>query len=361
VSKPKVAVLRTNPDSVLDDIARLMELAGAEGHLQSGVPTIIKDNISWHFPFPSANTTPWQLEGTILALQKMGLRDLLCVANNTVVTNTFKGERLNRYLPIFRRHEIPILYNFRSEDVTWVRYRPNGPLRALHKLFPDGIPIPDCFQGKNIVHLPTMKCHIYTDTTGSMKNAFGGLLGTKRHYTHSSIHETLVDLLRIQKEIHTGIFTVTDGTTCGDGPGPRTMRPVVKNYMLAGGDPVAVDSVASKMLGFDPMELGYIRMAHEDGLGVGKPSEIELVGEDVSDVSFGFSVGDNMASRVGDLFWFSPLKVFQHLLFRTPLVYLFVFASAFYHDRLWYPLKGKPRFDEWCKTPWGQLFLTYPE
>ena len=46
-------------------------------------------------------------------------------------------------------------------------------------------------------------------------NAFGGLLTTRRHYTHSVIHETLNDLLAIQKEIHAGIFTVMDGTVCG--------------------------------------------------------------------------------------------------------------------------------------------------
>ncbi len=361
MNKPTVAVLRTKPETVLGDIERLMAMAGAKDCLDAGAPTIIKDNISWHLPFPSANTTPWQLEGTILALRNMGLRDLLCVANNTVVTDTFKGERLNRYLPIFRKYEVPVRYNFRRGDVTWVPHRPKGPLRALHTLFPDGVPIPDCFEGKNVVHLPTMKCHIYTETTGAMKNAFGGLLGTKRHYTHSRIHETLVDLLRIQKEIHPGMFTVTDGTTCGDGPGPRTMRPVVKDYLVAGGDPVAVDAVASKMLGFDPLSLAYIRMAHEDGLGVGDPRDIEVVGEDVSEVDFGFTVGDNMASRIGDLFWFSPLRIFQHLLFRTPLVYVFVFASAFYHDRVWYPLKGKKRYQEWLGTPWGRLFLTYPE
>ena len=48
-----------------------------------------------------------------------------------------------------------------------------------------------------------------------MKNAFGGLLNTKRHYTHSVIQETLVDLLAIQKEIHPGIFAVMDGTLWG--------------------------------------------------------------------------------------------------------------------------------------------------
>ena len=40
----------------------------------AGRTTILKDNISWHFPFPGANTTPWQLEGTILALRARGLR-----------------------------------------------------------------------------------------------------------------------------------------------------------------------------------------------------------------------------------------------------------------------------------------------
>ena len=94
-----------------------------------------------------------------------------------------------------------------------------------------------------------------------MKNAFGGLLNTKRHYTHSWIHETLVDLLAIQKEIHSGLFAIMDGTTAGNGPGPRTMFPVIKDYMLASADQVAIDAVAAKMMGFDPMTLEYIKVA----------------------------------------------------------------------------------------------------
>ena len=42
------------------------------------------------------------------------------------------------------------------------------------------------------------------------------------------IHETLVDLLMIQKKIHRGVFAVMDGTFAGDGPGPRCMRPYVE-------------------------------------------------------------------------------------------------------------------------------------
>ena len=70
-----------------------------------------------------------------------------------------------------------------------------------------------------------------------------------------------------------------DGTTAGNGPGPRTMYPVVKNVMLASADQVAIDAVSAKMMGFDPMSLDYIRLAHEDGLGVGDPRDIEIVGD----------------------------------------------------------------------------------
>jgi len=169
--------------------------------------------------FPAANTTPWQLEGTIQALARRGFSHQVCVQNKTVVTNAFKGEDLNHYVPIFKKYDIPVLYNFKDGDMNWVRYQPKAKMRVLDRIFPEGIHIPDYFFGKNIVHLPTTKCHIYTTTTGAMKNAFGGLLNTRRHYTHSWIHETLVDLLAIQKEIHAGLFAIMDGTTAGTAPG----------------------------------------------------------------------------------------------------------------------------------------------
>src|SRR5688572_27770157 len=330
--RSKVAVLKVKPETILDDTVRLCELAGMKQALDSSKTTILKDNISWHYPFPGANTTPWQLEGTILALRQQGFKDVTCVQNKTVVTDAFKGEDLNHYKPIFKAHGIPVLFNFKEEDMKWIVYRPKAKMRVLDKIFPDGIKIPDYFFGKNIIHLPTVKCHIYTTTTGAMKNAFGGLLSTHRHYTHSWIHETLVDLLAIQKEIHSGLFAIMDGTTCGNGPGPRTMFPVVKDYMLASADQVAIDAVAAKMMGFDPMSLEYIRLAHEDGLGVGDPREIEVVGADISNESWGFEVGDNGASKVGDLMWFGPMKRFQKIFFHTPLVNVFIFGSEAYHD-----------------------------
>src|SRR6266545_3414176 len=328
--------------------------------LRVSATSILKDNISWHFPFPGANTTPWQLEGTIRTLAGRGFDDLVCVQNKTVVTDAFKGEDLNGYVPIFETYGVPVRYNFKPEEMAWSVYRPTAKMNVLDQIYPEGILIPDAFHGTNIVHLPTVKCHIYTTTTGAMKNAFGGLLNTRRHYTHSWIHETLVDLLAIQKEIHSGIFAVMDGTTAGDGPGPRTMRPKTKNVILASGDQVAIDAVAARLMGFEPLSIGYIRLAHERGLGCGDVRSIEVVGADVSGESWGFRVGDNVASRVGDLLWFGPLRGIQRLFFRTPLVNVFVLGSEIYHDYYRWPLRDRRVFGAWLHgSPWGRLFQAY--
>ncbi|MDZ7725139.1 MAG: DUF362 domain-containing protein [candidate division KSB1 bacterium] len=357
----KVAVIKTSPDQVIDDTKQLFMQAEAGKALDKNKTTILKDNISWHFPYLSANTTPWQLEGTIQSLQAMGYTDISSVHNNTVVTNADKGQRMNKLKPLYQKYHIPEYENFNKKEITWTVFEPKAEMLVLDKIFPNGIEIPSYFMDKNIIHLPTMKTHIYTTTTGAMKNAFGGLLSKKRHYTHSVIHETLVDLLAIQQEIHSGLFAVMDGTVSGSGPGPRTMTPHDTHFMLAGADQVAIDAVAAKMMGFDPMSLSYIRIATEKGLGTGVMDEIEIVGEDIADINLNYTVGDNMASRVGDALWFSPLKRLQKLFFHTPLVYLFVFGSFFYHDYLWWPMLGKPRQSKFRKTsPWGQLFESYP-
>jgi len=240
-------------------------------------------------------------------------------------------------------------------------YEPKGKTRVLHEVFPKGILIPKRLIGENIVHLPTMKTHVFTTITGAMKNAFGGLLNEKRHWTHSVIHETLADLLMIQKEIHSGIFAVMDGTVAGSGPGPRCMDVHVKNLVLASADQVAIDAVAAKLMGFDPLKLLFIRSAHERGLGVGDPKEIEIVGEDITGIDWGFSSGDTFASKGQHAIYHGLFKPLENLLLRTPLVVWAYVASWAYHDWYWYPLIGRRRVADFMQTPWGRMFERYGE
>jgi len=356
----KVAVLKTTPETVLDDYSRLMRMVDYQAHLPKGHETALKINVSWHHFYPACSTTPWQLEGVVRTLLADGYpaESLYGCHNRTVVVSAHKGEVANKHKPVLDRYGLRNIHLYEGEE--WVVFHPRRKLRVLAGIFPDGVKIPKRFIGNNIVHLPTMKTHVFTTITGAMKNAFGGLLSERRHWTHSVIHETLVDLLAIQKEIHPGLFAVMDATFAGDGPGPRCMVPLVKGYILASADMVAIDAIAAKMMGFDPLRLDFIRIAHEDGLGCGDPREIEVVGEDVSNVDFGFHGNeDTFASRGQKLLYWGPLKFAEKLLLRTFLVPWSYLASILYHDYYWYPCVGRRRVREALKTEWGRLFEKY--
>ena len=266
--------------------------------------------------------------------------------NKTVVTNAFKGEDLNHYVPLFRKYDVPVLYNFKENDMRWVEYKPKARMHVLPRIFPDGIRIPDYFLGKNIVHLPTVKCHIYTTTTGAMKNAFGGLL-------HAP-------------PLHAQLDSPHPGRSAGhpEGDPSRHLRHHGRHHRRQRPRPAHHDP------GDQGLHAGQRRpgrhrrgISQDDGLrphvagihprgprgrsGRRRPADIEIVGDDISRESWGFKVGDNLASMAGDLMWFGPLKAIQKLFFHTPLVNVFVAASEAYHDYYRWPVKDKKTFENW--------------
>ena len=358
----KVAALWTRPETVIDDIQRLMELAGYTEALPAGTDTLLKINISWHHYYPACSTTPWQFDGVTQTMLNAGWRadQLIPAQNETVVVDPKLGSVRNHLVSVAKKHGLEFVWLY-EPDVEWTVYEPKGEMLCLPEIFPDGLEIPKLFIGRSAIHLPTVKTHVFTTTTGAMKNAFGGLLNYNRHRCHGRIHESLVDLLTIQQEIHPGLFAVMDGTIAGSGPGPRCMEPHVKNVLLASADQVAIDALAAKMMGFDPLRLDYIRLAHERGLGIGDPREIEIVGdEEIGREDWAFEVGDTFASRGQKCIYHGWLKPCEKLLLQTPLVPWSFAASRLYHDALWYPLVGRKRVNRIrTETGWGRLFESY--
>jgi len=355
----KVAVLFTNPQTVVPDIGRAMRLADYSDHLSKDAPTALKINISWQRYYPACSTTPWQLDGVIRALQEDGFGELIPAQNATVVVDSHDGEVKNKHKAVLDRYGLQSVH-LNDKGAPWVRYQPKGKMLVLDDIFPEGIHLPETLIGKNIIHLPTLKTHVFTTMTGAMKNAFGGLLHFRRHWTHSVIHETLVDLLTIQKEIHPGVFAVMDGTLAGEGPGPRAMRVRPANLILASADQVAIDAVAAKIMGFDPLSIRFIRLAHEMGLGCGDPEQIEVVGADISGVNFGLSAGEEtFASRGQKLVYWGPLKPLEKLVLRSVLAPVSYLASRAYYDYYWYNLFGRSRVKQALAGEWGKLFLSY--
>jgi len=368
MSSSKVAILRTSPETILSDYHTLMNLAGYQDVVAKDADTALKINISWHFFYPGSSTTPWQLEGVIRAMKKDGYSsDLIHGCHNrTVVIDAHLGERENKQINVIENHNLRNVHLYEGEE--WINIHDavgnlTDKFLCLNEVYPKGFMIPKRFIGENIIHLPTVKTHIFTTTTGSMKNAFGGLLNEHRHWTHPVIHETLVDLLMIQKKIHRGVFAVMDGTFTGDGPGPRCMIPLIKNVILASSDQVAIDAVAGKLMGFDPLkDLKFVRLAHEQGLGCGDTSEIELVGDtDVGKENWHF-VGPfkkmTFASRMQHKIYWGPLKKPLEWSLKTVLAPWSYIASVVYHDVFWYPSHYK-RIKEILSSAWGKLFWNW--
>jgi uncharacterized protein (DUF362 family) len=363
MARSVVSVIKATPETVLDDVARAMRNAGFGDAITSDVETCLKINVTWHLYMPGTSSTPWQLEGVVRALLESGFpaSSLWGVHNDTVVVDSRAGEVANKQKPVCDKYGVRRVF-LNDPGQEWITYEPKEKMLVLADVYrKDGIRIPKFLVGKNIIHLPTVKTHVFTTITGAMKNAFGGLLHFHRHWTHSVIHETLVDLLRIQKDIHPGIFAVTDGIFCGDGPGPRAIRPHVKGYMLASADQVAIDAVSAKMMGFDPFAIKFIRLAHDAGLGTGDVREIEVRGEDISGIDFGFRGDeDTFASRGQKAIYHGPLKPFEKFLLQSPLVPWSYAASKFFHDIYWYPTHGKKRVETMLnETEWGRLFRDY--
>lgn len=356
----QVSVVRTSPDTVLEDYKKLMHQANYQKAISTNAKTILKINLSWSLFYPACSTPPWQLEGILSTLKEDKYRDIICVENQTVVTHPWKGAYGNKWLPILEKAGI----EFQPlTNVEWVPFKPKSEMLAMNNLFEE-ILVPKSFFGNNVIHLPTVKTHGHTTTTGAMKNAFGGLIPKYRHHAHKKINEVLVDLLAIQKEVHKGIFAVMDGCVCGNGAGPRTMEPFVGNLLLASDDQVAIDAVAAKIMGFDPLKIDYIRIAHDKGLGIGDTDQIEIIGMEKGEfkkLNFNFTTkkspvvewDQRLRKGTADISWL------HNLLFHSPIFKTFIFASETYHDKLWYPTTGKKYIGEFKQTEWGKLFEKY--
>jgi hypothetical protein len=131
---------------------------------------------------------------------------------------------------------------------------------------------------------------------------------------------------------------------------------VIKNYLLASSDMVAIDAVSSKMMGFDPFQIPKIKIAHDLGLGCGDIKQIEILGEDIRDVNYQFKTKKSPVIFFDQFFRKSFI---EPLLFHTWFFNFCIMGSAVYHDCIWYPIVGKKKIKEFMKTEWGELFEKY--
>lgn len=356
--KSKVAAIKTSPETIVEDYQKLCNLAGYKEHLDFSSDVIFKLNLSWTKYFPACSSQPWQVEGVVRSFIEDGFprEKILPVENKTVVTNPIEGAKNNLWMPVLEKYNLPFLP---LPDQKWIVHKFKSKLLKLNDIFPEGIEIPEMYVGKQIVHFPTIKTHGHSITTGAIKNSFGGLLKEVRHYAHKYIHEVMVDLMLMQKELHPSVFAVMDGAVSGDGAGPRTMIPRVTDYILASFDSVAIDSTAARMMGYNPLEIPYLKMCDDMGLGQARKENIEIVGADLENVNFHFQTKKSLVIWGDQLLRKGPLQFLEKIALHSPLVIWAPIASNIYHDYMWYPTIGKSIIRKFAATKWGELFARY--
>jgi len=137
-----------------------------------------------------------------------------------------------------------------------------------------------------ILNLPKLKTHSFTAFTGAVKNMFGVIPHGFRHRYHRQFirndvfSQMLVDIFSCVPP-H---LTIMDAIIAMEGEGPSTGNPKKVGVIIASEDAVAVDAVASKITGTNPMNIYTTQDAHERGLGIGRIEDIEIVGENIQDV-----------------------------------------------------------------------------
>lgn len=352
-----VGVVQTSPKTFQEDVERLLEVTDAFSILDPAFRTIVKLNLSWSKYFPSCSTNPYTFDAVLSALLKQGYEavKLLSVENKTVVTDIEKGLRANRWKPILKKHAAPFLPLTQAK---WTRVKLKRKTMVLERMF-GPIEVPEVIIGANVLHLPTVKTHGHSIMTGALKNAFGMLLRTVRHHSHPVIHEILVDLLLVQKELCKGLYTLTDGTIIGDGAGPRTMVPRAGNLLIGSSDLVAADAIQCHIMGINPARVPKLTLSQRRNLGTADLANIEVAGDYKAVEEL--PVIKTSTGRSPVIYFDKKLRSsFLAPLFHTALFHIPIFASFFYHDVVWYPLIGKGYINDFfANSEWGKMVQDY--
>lgn len=277
-----VAIVETRPETVLADYGRVMSLArlavGLEGRSVALLPEAAGPR--W---YPGAGSPPWQLAGVLATLQAWSsddpglppLADSLALA---VLGNKLGGEGLGEnwgWGRVLEEYGAGWAPRARLQPVA---YRPQQPLPALSAVLEAGFQLPSCLIGRKTVLLPVPGWRAGWPLAGAVSLLERLLAPRQRERGKIPRSEVLAELVALAREALGGMLVVMDAVIWQIPAGPGGGRPVVRNLLLAGDDPVAVDAVALRLAGGQPQAVPWLRLCQERGVGAVTDDRIHLAG-----------------------------------------------------------------------------------
>ena len=126
------------------------------------------------------------------------------------------------------------------------------------------------------INLPKIKTCAHTLVTLSIKNLYGVFQRRRKGRLHKHLDEILPFLAdKIRSDL-----IIVDGLTCMEGNGPVIGNSLCLNLLAAGTNVVSVDSVCSRLMGYDPVSIPHIALSSKRGVGPIDLNQIEVLGDD---------------------------------------------------------------------------------
>lgn len=234
-------------------ITKALDLIGANKHLPSDKLIIIKPNLT-NADKPPVTTNVAAAEAVYLYCKKHCEAEIL-IGEGCGSGTTQQAFNANGYTKLADKYGISLI-DFNKSETVLVKNEKAFQLTEFH--------MPKIVQDAFVISLPILKDHSFTKTTVAMKNMFG--IAPEPFYKSSwnksklhspSTHKSVVDVCLYKKP---GL-SVVDAVVALTGM-HLSGRPKNVNLILAGFDPVAVDAVASRLLGHDPKAIEYLQIAN---------------------------------------------------------------------------------------------------
>jgi uncharacterized protein (DUF362 family) len=257
---------------IYPDLSRAIDLAGGIP-LQSGSAVAIKINMCDARPENTGTITPPLFLDAVLRYLRShhGALDIFVVESDATVVLADEFIRWFGYLPIIEKWGAK-WWNLSKDEIV------ERNSAALHYLKP--VPVPKLLTRASLVSVAKLKTNSVSKITAILKNQFGCLPMVQKSVFHDHIAEVIVDANLAMKPI----FSIVDGVLAMGGPcGPAWGVPIRAGVVVAGRDPVAVDSVCATVVGIRPKSIAHVRLAERSGLG---SSRFQLVGDEMPKVDF---------------------------------------------------------------------------
>jgi uncharacterized protein (DUF362 family) len=233
---------------ILDLLSRINPEEGLPLHTRIG----IKPNLVVAKPSTSgATTSPELTAGIIEYFQSKGYRNLCILESSWIGERTSRAFKACGYEELSKHYRIPLI-DLQKDSHTESNV--------------NGIKLNICSKMKEIgylINIPVLKGHCQTNITCALKNLKGCIPNSEKRRFHTmGLHKPIACLNKAIKQD----LVIVDGIM-GDLNFEEGGNPVRMNRILAGKDPVLIDSYAANLLGYDTSEIPYIAMAEEIGVG----------------------------------------------------------------------------------------------